>query len=134
VNDILSCDATKCAFNNNHQCTASFIMIQSPAARASKNTWCDSYREGTPDMAYPMSSGDSSGSGINLGFNEAGLMANLHDPVTIMGEALGTEIGCEATHCVYNQSLRCTAQVVRIADPERDLSLQACCRSFKPAT
>lgn len=89
----LECSVDSCIYNQKEHCARGAINVQGLEARTMCDTCCGSYEKRTGDAAtdsYLSSCGCKSPKDI-------------------------VEIGCEAAHCIYNDSMKCEAEKVGIS-------------------
>ncbi len=100
---ILQCGAVTCTYNKENYCCKGDILVGGKQADRSKDTCCESFREGKGDR----------------------FVSSLEHPSKTIS------IDCEAAKCIYNSNYKCFAEKVKISGSQASNSKETLCETFK---
>ncbi len=98
----LDCSVTGCAYNDDQCCTKENIKVEGTNAREMSETCCSSFKE-----------------------KGCGCATNVQKT-----SAKETDVMCEATHCIYNDDCKCSADHIGIAGGNACRCTETECASF----
>ena len=98
----LDCSVTGCAYNDDQCCTKENINVEGTNAKEMSETCCSSFKE-----------------------KGCGCATNVQKTA-----AKETDVMCEATHCIYNDDCKCSADHIGIAGGNACRCTETECASF----
>ncbi len=99
----LRCSAESCIHNNSAYCCRGEIQVAGHSAGTSDDTCCANFYEDAGNARNSVS----------------------QSPTEEM------EVGCEATHCTYNNACRCDAEAIDVSGYGACKCDETCCSTFK---
>lgn len=98
----LECTATNCFYNTDKCCCKGDIMVEGREAKTAQATCCGSFKE---------KKGDGARNAVNSPRKDI-------------------EVGCQASHCLYNKDCKCEAEQIGIMGQNACRSQETECATF----